>query len=138
MKLEICKAIRSLPLPFFLNEVPAGFPSPAENYLEDLDLNQLLISHPAATFFVRVSGESMRDAHIHSGDVLVVDRALEPKHRDIVVAILYGEFTVKRILRKGDKIFLAPENRNYLPIEISEEADFQVWGVVTYVIHKTR
>ncbi len=135
----VYKATRSLPLPLSISEVAAGFPSPAEEYMDDaLDLNQLLISHPAATFFVRVSGESMLDAHIHPGDVLVVDRALESKHRDIVIAILNGEFTVKRILKKGKQIFLAPENKSYPPIEVSEEEDFQVWGVVTYVIHKAQ
>jgi len=125
------------PLPLFLNEVPAGFPSPAEGYLDEaLDLNELLISHPAATFFVRVQGESMAEANICSGDVLVVDRSLEPKNKSIVISVLNGEFTVKRILKRGKKLFLAPENSAYPPIEISEEADFQVWGTVTYVIHK--
>ena len=131
--------MRSLPLPLFISEISAGFPSPADGYMDDaLDLNQLLISHPAATFFVRVSGESMIDANIHPGDVLVVDRSLEPKHRDIVIAVLSGEFTVKRMLRRGKRIFLAPENRTYSPIEVGEEEDFQVWGVVTYVIHKAK
>jgi len=139
MELEICKATRSLPLPVFLSEVPAGFPSPAEGYMDDaLDLNELLISHPAATFFVRVSGESMVDANIHPGDVLVVDRSLEAKNRDIIVAVLSGEFTVKRFLKKGKKLFLAPENKSYPLIAISEEEEFHIWGVVTYVIHKAR
>jgi DNA polymerase V len=139
MKIKICKATRSLPLPLFISEVAAGFPSPADGYMDHaLNLNQLLISHPAATFFVRVSGESMIGANIHSGDVLVVDRSLEPKHRDIVIAVLNGEFTVKRVLRKGGKIFLAPENRAFPSIEIGQEEDFQVWGVVTYVIHKAK
>lgn len=139
MHLEICQANQLFSLPLFLSSVPAGFPSPADSYLDNaLDLNELLISHPAATFFVRVSGESMIDANIHPGDVLIVDRALEPSHRAIVIAIVNGEFTVKRVLRKGKKIFLAPENRSYPLIEVSEEEDFQVWGVVTYVIHRAR
>jgi DNA polymerase V len=138
MQLEIVVARQGLPLPIFLSEVPAGFPSPAEGYLDGAtDLNALLIKHPAATFFVRVSGESMKDADIHSGDVLVVDRALEPKHRDIVVAHLSGEFTVKRIIKRGKRLFLAPENPAFPPIEVNHEEEFQVWGVVTYVIHKT-
>lgn len=139
MKLEICQAHRFFSLPLFLSSVAAGFPSPADDYLDNaLDLNQLLISHPAATFFVRVSGESMIDANIHPGDVLIVDRALEPSHRAIVVAVVNGEFTVKRVVRKGKKIFLVPENRSYPLMEVTEDEDFQVWGVVTYVIHKAK
>ncbi len=138
MKLKIHKATLGVPLPLFVNQIPAGFPSPAEGYLDDLDLNHLLIAHPAATFFVRVQGESMRDASIQSGDVLVVDRSLEPKNRDIIVAVLNGEFTVKRILKRGDQLLLAAENKNFFPIAVNDGADFQVWGVVTYVIHKAR
>ncbi len=139
MPLEIYKAIPGAPLPLFINTIPAGFPSPAEGYLDDaLDLNQLLVTHPAATFFVRVQGESMKEANIHSGDVLVVDRSLAPKNRDIVVAVLNGEFTVKRISKRGAQLFLASENRAFAPIEVREGEDFQVWGVVTYVIHKAR
>lgn len=129
----------SLPLPIFLANVQAGFPSPAEDYLDKtLDLNELLITHPAATFFVRVAGDSMRDAGISSGDILVVDRAVSPAEGSIVVAILNGEFTVKRLRKKGEKILLAPENPSYPMMEVKEGADFQVWGVVTYVIHKPR
>lgn len=139
MKLEICKATHGLPLPLYISEVAAGFPSPADGYMDDaLDLNELLISHPAATFFVRVSGTSMQEANIYSGDVLVVDRAKEVKHRDIVVAVLNGEFTVKRILKRGKRLFLAPENAKFTPIEVKEGEDFQVWGAVTYVIHKAQ
>ncbi|MDN3506723.1 MAG: translesion error-prone DNA polymerase V autoproteolytic subunit [Simkaniaceae bacterium] len=139
MKLEICRATPSLPLPLVISEVAAGFPSPADGYMGDaLDLNQLLISHPAATFFVRVSGESMIDANIHPGDVLVVDRSLQPKHKDIVIAVLNGEFTVKRVLCKSKRIFLAPENPSFSLIEVGKEEEFQVWGVVTYVIHKAK
>lgn len=139
MKLEICQANRFFSLPLFLSSVAAGFPSPADDYLDsDLDLNKFLISHPAATFFVRVSGESMIDANIHPGDVLIVDRALEPSHRAIVVAVINGEFTVKRVVRKGKKIFLVPENRVFPLMEVTEDEDFQVWGVVTYVIHRAK
>lgn len=139
MPLEIYKAIPGAPLPLFIHSIPAGFPSPAEGYLDDaLDLNQLLVAHPAATFFVRVQGESMKEANIYSGDVLVVDRSLAPKNRDIVVAVLNGEFTVKRISKRGEQLFLASENRAFAPIEVREGEDFQVWGVVTYVIHKSR
>lgn len=115
--------------------VAAGFPSPADDFLEDkLDLNEKLIKHPAATFFVRVAGNSMIKAGIHSGDLLIVDRSLEPRSGSIVVAVLNGDFTVKRISKKGDKLFLMPENPRYQPIEITDDSNFQVWGVVTNVI----
>lgn len=139
MKIEIIQAKQGLPLPLSICEVPAGFPSPADGYMDDaLDLNELLVAHPAATFFVRVSGTSMVDAHIYPGDVLVVDRAKEVQHRDIVIAVLNGEFTVKRILKRGSQLLLAPENPRYAPIEVREGEEFQIWGVVTYVIHKAK
>lgn len=122
---------------FFQSPVSAGFPSPAEDTIEKtLDLNELLIEHPAATFFVRVQGSSMKDAHILDGDVLIVDRAKKAISGSIVVAILNGEFTVKRIEKKGETVWLVPENRKFPPTEINSEMEFQVWGVVTYVIHK--
>ncbi|MBX7065760.1 MAG: translesion error-prone DNA polymerase V autoproteolytic subunit [Parachlamydiales bacterium] len=124
-------------LPFFAVPVQAGFPSPAEDYLEqNLDLNEYLIQHPAATFFVRVDGDSMKGAGIHRGDILIVDRALEAANGKIVIAVVNGEFTVKRIRLAQDKIILEPENPQYMPLEIDKDADFRVWGVVTYVIHK--
>ena len=123
-------------LPFFDAPIPAGFPSPAEGYLDKkLDLNELLIRHPAATFFVRVAGESMIQAGIHSGDILVVDRAQEPRSESVVVAVIDGELTVKRIRKRGDRIFLLPENPDFPVMEILGEMNFEVWGVVTYVIH---
>jgi len=126
-------------LSFFLTPVQAGFPSPAEDYVEkSLDLNELLIEHPAATFFVRVEGNSMIDAQIHSGDVLIIDRSLSAKSGSIIIAVLNGDFTVKRLVLKKEKTFLMAENPKYPPIEILEENDFQIWGVVTYVIHKIR
>ena len=128
-----------MPLPLFLANVQAGFPSPAEDYLDKtLDLNELLIAHPAATFFVRVMGDSMRNAGILSGDVLIVDRSLEAIDNAIVIAIINGEFTVKRLSKKEGHVFLVPENPSYPIVEITPESDFQVWGVVTYVIHKAR
>ena len=124
-------------LPLFAVPVKAGFPSPAEDYLEqNLDLNEHLIQHPAATFFVRVDGESMKGAGIHKDDILIVDRSLEPTNGKIVIAVINGEFTVKRIRLHQDKVFLEPENPQFAPIEINPNWDFQVWGVVTYVIHK--
>ena len=126
-----------LDIPFYLFNVPAGFPSPAEDFMDlDLNLQAYLVQHPSATFCVRVTGDSMQNAGIFSGDVMVVDRALEPKNNTIVLAVLDGEFTVKRIQKKGSQLFLKPENETFKPIEITEEIDFKVWGVVTHIIHK--
>lgn len=126
-------------IPLFCTGVQAGFPSPADDHIEQqLDLNELMIQHPAATFFVRVEGDSMRDAGILSGDILVVDRSLEPTHGKIAIAIVNGEFTVKRIRLSKEGLYLVPENEAFPVIKISPESDFQIWGVVTYVIHKTR
>ena len=101
----------------------------------DLNLQAYLVQHPSATFCVRVTGDSMQNAGIFSGDVMVVDRALEPKNNTIVLAVLDREFTVKRIQKKEDNFFEA-ENETFKPIQITEEMDFKVWGVVTHIIHK--
>ncbi len=122
---------------FFEAVVPAGFPSPATDYEEDkLDLNKYLIKHPAATFFIKVAGESMIGAGIHCGDLLVVDRSLEPKDKNVVIAVVNGELTVKRIKIRKRKITLEPENGDFPTREITEDTQFEVWGVVTNVIHK--
>lgn len=127
----------NLELPLYLATVPAGFPSPAEDYIDkELDLNEHLVKHPSATFFVRVAGDSMRDAGISPGDILVVDRAVEAQTGHIVIAALDGELTVKRLRKQNGRLFLIPDNPEYAPMEISSEASFQVWGVVTYIIHK--
>lgn len=127
------------PLPLFLCGIAAGFPSPADDSIEKkLDLNELVIKHPAATFFVRVEGHSMVNAGIHSGDILAVDRSLEASSGKIVVAVLNGEFTVKRIRLKSGGIVLESENSDYPSIKVEPESDFQVWGVVTYVIHQAK
>ncbi|ARN55737.1 LexA family protein [Sedimentisphaera salicampi] len=127
----------SLGRPLFISTVPAGFPSPASDYEESkLDLNKHLIKNPPATFFVRVSGSSMKDSGIHSGDLLIVDRSLEPKSGNVVVASLDSELTVKRIRIRKNEVILEPDNEDYKPQAISEERDFEVWGVVTSVIHK--
>jgi DNA polymerase V len=123
--------------PLFEATVPAGFPSPAADYEEGkLDLNKHLIRNPAATFFVRVTGDSMEGAGIHHGDLLIVDRSIESKDKNIVIAAINGELTVKKIRIKGRKITLEPENKNYPIQEIAENTEFEVWGVVTNVIHK--
>lgn len=128
---------KTLDIPFYQSNVSAGFPSPAEDFMElDLNLQEYLVQHPSATFCVKVTGDSMQNAGIFSGDIMVVDRALEPKNKTIVLAVLDGEFTVKRIHKKGDLLFLNPENDNFKPIEITQEMNFKVWGVVTHIIHK--
>ncbi|NIA19050.1 MAG: translesion error-prone DNA polymerase V autoproteolytic subunit [Xanthomonadaceae bacterium] len=123
-------------LPLAVASVSAGFPSPADDYLEGtLDLNQHLIKHPAATFFVRVTGDSMIDAGIHDGDLLLVDRSLEAVDGKVVIAVINGELLVKRVRKVGERLFLLPENQAYQPIEVQEEMDFELWGVVTHAIH---
>lgn len=129
--------LTELAIPLQNSRVNAGFPSPADDYVElKLDLNKFLIKHPSATFYVRVNGNSMQDAGIKDGDMLIVDRALEPKNNDIVVCIIDGEFTVKRIKKSKGSIYLIPENPDYKPVKITEQNDFQVWGVVSFIIHK--
>ncbi|MEO5343807.1 MAG: translesion error-prone DNA polymerase V autoproteolytic subunit [Gammaproteobacteria bacterium SHHR-1] len=124
-------------LPLYASKVSAGFPSPADDYLEGaLDLNEHLIAHPAATFFVRVSGDSMLGAGIHPDDILVVDRSLEASSGRIVVVALDGELTVKRLHINGQEVRLLPENPAYAPIVLREEGELHVWGVVTSVIHR--
>lgn len=124
-------------LPLYSEKLSAGFPSPATDYIEkSLDLNELLIKNPSATFFVEIDGDSMINACIHSGDILIVDRSLEAVHGKIVVAVINGEFTVKRLYWMNKKIKLIPENPNYKQIVIGEEMDFEIWGVATTVIHR--
>ena len=125
------------PIPLADGAVAAGFPSPAGDYLDTkIDIFEYLVQHPIATFYVRVKGNSMINASIHDGDLLVVDRSIEPRNNQIVVAIIDGEFTVKRISKYNNKLYLIPENEKFKPIEITETMGFEVWGVVTYVIHK--
>lgn len=127
---------QELPLPLFACSVSAGFPSPADDYIETaLDLNEFLIKRPAATFFVRVAGNSMVGAGINTGDILIVDRSLNPKNKSIVIAVLNGELTVKRIAFEKEGVKLISENPDFPPIDIHEAMDFTIWGVVTTVIH---
>ncbi|OIN99588.1 MAG: hypothetical protein AUJ49_10920 [Desulfovibrionaceae bacterium CG1_02_65_16] len=124
-------------LPLLLAGVQAGFPSPADDFIDKrLDLNEHLIAHPAATFFVRAVGDSMLGAGIHDGDLLVVDRAVEACAGRVVIAAIGGELTVKRLTRKGDRMLLCPANPDYPSFDVSEREDFEIWGVVTHVIHK--
>lgn len=124
-------------LPLYTAYVPAGFPSPADDHMEErIDLGKYLVQNPAATFMMRVSGDSMRDANIHNDDILVIDRSIKPSDGMPVVCFLDGEFTVKTFKRISGKPFLVPANPAYKPIEITEEMDMRVWGVVAWVLHK--
>ena len=128
-----------LKLPLAGSPVSAGFPSPAEDYIEmALDLNKELIKHPAATFYARVKGSSMIDAGIADGDLLIIDKALEPKDGDIAVCFIDGEFTLKRLALKEDGLYLMPANAEFKPIRITEENDFLVWGMLAYIVHKPK
>jgi len=126
----------NLQLPYY-ESVSAGFPSPAEDYLEHhLDLNDYLIKRPESTFFVKVEGYSMTGAGIFPNDILIVDRSIYPKNDDIIIGVIDGDFTVKRLVYNGMKGFLKAENKDYPNIEITPDLDFVVWGVVTNVIHQ--
>ena len=125
-----------LELPLYETNVPAGFPSPAEEYLGDtMDLNQYLIKNPTASFFARVEGESMVDAGIYAGDLVVVDRSLTATDGNIVIAAVNNEFTIKRLSTKNG-IRLMPANKDYQPIVMSGENELLIWGVVTSLIRK--
>jgi DNA polymerase V len=124
-------------LPLYGSSVQAGFPSPADDYIEGkLDLNTHLVKHPAATFFVRASGESMVNAGIYPGDILVVDRSLDARHDKIVIVALNGQLTVKRLWQKEGQVMLMPENDSFEPIRVEEGMDMVIWGVVTHVLHQ--
>ena len=125
-------------IPMFLDKISAGFPSPATDYMENkLDLNEHLIKHPAATFIVKASGFSMIDAGIHSGDLLIIDRSITPQNNNIVVASIFGDLTVKKLKKKQDILFLVSASNHYPSIEVKEEMECFIWGVVTYIIHET-
>lgn len=124
-------------IPLMYPNVSAGFPSPAEDFFQEgLDLNAYLIKRPAVTFLVKVEGESMIEAGINHGDILIVDRSIKPEENKIVIASLNGELVVKRLERKKGKLFLKSENNKFEPIPVDEESDLQIWGVVIYTIHK--
>lgn len=122
--------------PLYGGKVPAGFPSPADDYVESrLDLNEYLIRHKEATFFLRVKGSSMSGASINDGDLLIVDRAAEPRHNDIVVAEINGDFTVKRLYQRDGVVKLVAENEAYPEIPVEPGSEIAVWGVVRHVVH---
>lgn len=124
------------PIPLFGHAVPAGFPSPADDYVEGrLDLNQLLIQNKTATFFLRVKGDSMIGAGIHDGDIIVVDRSVEPVDHSVVVAVVDGELTIKRLVWSNGIAELHPENPKYAPIRFKEGQELTIWGVVTSSVH---
>jgi DNA polymerase V len=126
-------------LPLALSPVRAGFPSPAEDRMEaGIDLQAYLVADPLATFLVRVAGDSMRDAAIQEGDILVVDKGLAPRHGDIVIAAIDGEFTVKRLHRKGSRCMLLAANPDYPPIVPADDQELQIWGVVTACVRTFR
>ena len=125
-----------LALPLAGERVAAGFPSPADDYVEvGIDLNEQLIHHPTSTFFLRVSGDSMLGAGIHDGDLLVVDRSLDPRPGRVVVAVLDGAFTLKRLVRHQGRLRLEAANSAYPPLELHRCGDVQIWGVAIHVIH---
>ena len=125
--------------PLLGTEVSAGFPSQAHDYIENLlDLNELMIVNPASTYFVRVDGFSMVNANILSGDILVVDRSVEVSNNKIIIAVIDGEVTVKRLKIKNNEYWLYPESDKFKPLKIESWMSFTIWGVVTWIIHKTR
>lgn len=125
----------TIELPFIEGDVKAGFPSPAQDFSEiSIDLNLELLKNPSATFFCRVSGDSMEDLGIHDGDLLVVDKSIEVQNNKIAICYIDGEFTLKRIKLEKDFCWLMPANKNYKPIKVTAENDFIVWGIVTFAI----
>lgn len=124
-------------LPFIPEGVKAGFPSPALDFMEyEIDLNRHLARNPVATFYIRVDGDSMQGAGIFHGDMLVVDRSLEPADSKIAVCLVDGEFTVKRLKLQDNCLYLVPENPEFAPLLVTENNQFTVWGVVTYVVRE--
>lgn len=126
-----------LDLPYISNGISAGFPSPALDFVDlSIDLNRHLVKHPSSTFYGRVKGESMKDAGIYDGDLLIIDKSLEPGNDKIAVCYIDGEFTLKRIKLDKNCCWLMPANDHYQPIRVTEENDFMIWGIVTHVIKK--
>lgn len=124
-----------LEIPLVSTGISAGFPSPADDFLDpSIDLNKAVIKNKDATFFIRVNGVSMKDAGIDDGDLLVVDKSLSPQNDKIAVCYIDGEFTVKRLKVEKNCVYLVPENKDYKPIKVTEDNDLIIWGIVTTVI----
>lgn len=124
-----------MPLPYADEGIKAGFPSPAQDYISQaIDLNKELIHHPSTTFYGRVSGDSMKDAGLADGDILVIDKSMEPRTGDMAVCYIDGEFTIKYIRMESNVIWLIPANEAYKPIKVTPENNFMIWGIVTYSI----
>lgn len=139
--LEIFKSDTStdLSLPIADDGIRAGFPSPAQDFMDlAIDLNKELVRHPASTFYGRVKGDSMLDAGVNDGDILVIDKSLDPKDGDMAVCYIDGEFTIKYIKIEKDIIWLVPANDKYDPLKVTAGNDFLIWGIVTYSIKKQR
>ena len=122
---------------YFVGKITAGFPSPAADYLEEiLDLNQVVVKNKAATFYGRVNGSSMKDAGVDDGDILVIDKSLEYRSGALAVCYLDGDFTLKRVKRSQGRLYLVSANKEFSPIAVHENAEFTVWGIVTYILKK--
>jgi DNA polymerase V len=137
--LEFFSPEDSSPLEIVLAQtgISAGFPSPADDFKEfKISLDKTLVKNKEATFYAKVSGQSMVGAGIDDGDLLVVDKSLDPKHNNIAVCFIDGEFTVKRLKVSGNDVYLQPENASYKAIKVTDDNNFQVWGIVTHVIKK--
>jgi len=120
----------------YTTSISAGFPSPAEDHMDiGLDINEYLVKHPSSTFYIYVKGDSMIDSGIFDGDLLIVDRSLEVKSNSVVVAVIDGDFTVKKIKKDSGNLYLIPQNKKYKPILLENNMDFQIWGIVTHTIH---
>jgi DNA polymerase V len=128
----------NMKIPFLESLIPAGFPSPADDYMEmTLDLNEKLIRNPSSTFFAQISGSSMINAGIGDGDIVIIDKSLQPKDDSVLVCIIDGEFTLKRFKKIDEEsAYLMPDNPEFDPIKITKHNNFMIWGVVTYTIHK--
>ncbi|MGB1272460.1 MAG: LexA family protein [Endozoicomonas sp.] len=132
-------SLNTVDYPFYQSPAACGFPSPAADYLEErLSLDQLLIEHPAATFFARAQGYSMTGAGIHDGDLLIIDRSLKVRSGDVIIALLDGELLIKRLRLKAEGVSLYSEHPDYSPIQLASEQSLDIWGVVTQVIHGLR
>jgi DNA polymerase V len=137
--IEILKpdSVESLNIKFSDTPVNAGFPSPAENHMEStMDLNRALVKNPSSTFYARVKGESMINDGVDDGDILVIDRSVEPYENCLAVCFLDGEFTLKRVRLEGEDLLLVPANEKFKPIRVKKDNDFYVWGIVRYLIKR--